>query len=126
VIDADNTHEDRLGADQQRTDLPEVCQVPVVGLTASEVTELVGCQPDLLPSPEPRRAREATVGMTDEQVLVHYRDRHGKPVHEPAHGGGAPSPRHQVRAHRCGGGESPGAGETRGATPLARHRQPEE
>lgn len=39
----------------------------------AEVSQLDGWQPDLLPRPEPRRAREVTAGMTDDEVLAHYR-----------------------------------------------------
>jgi hypothetical protein len=40
---------------------------------------VVGWEPDPLPPPEPRRAPEVTAGMTDEQILAHYRVSRGNP-----------------------------------------------
>jgi hypothetical protein len=47
---------------------------PAASAGPTEVSELAGWQPDLLPSPERRRARGVpAAGMTDEQILAHYR-----------------------------------------------------
>ena len=51
----------------------------VVAAGPADVSELVGWQPDLLPPPERRRARQMSGGMTDEQIVAHYRDRDFNP-----------------------------------------------
>jgi hypothetical protein len=51
----------------------------VVAAGPADVSELVGWQPDLLPPPERRRARQMSAGMTDEQIVAHYRDRDFNP-----------------------------------------------
>jgi hypothetical protein len=45
----------------------------------TDVSELVGWQPHLRPPPETGQAREVTVGMSDEQILAHYRHRDRNP-----------------------------------------------
>jgi hypothetical protein len=51
----------------------------VVAAGPADVSELVGWQPDLLPPAERRRARQMSAGMTDEQIVAHYRDRDFNP-----------------------------------------------
>jgi hypothetical protein len=52
---------------------------PVVSAGPTAVSDLVGWQPDLLRLTEPRRAREMPAGMTDDEVLAHYRDSRQNP-----------------------------------------------
>jgi hypothetical protein len=78
VAVADNTDNDRPTADHLAPE-PEVHKPPAAERTAPEVSDLIGWLPDLPVAPEPKRMREVTPGMTDEQVLAHYRDRRRNP-----------------------------------------------
>jgi hypothetical protein len=52
---------------------------PASALGPTDVSELVGWQPHLPPPSEPGQPREVTVGMSDEQILAHYRHRYRNP-----------------------------------------------
>jgi hypothetical protein len=74
MIDVNNSDDSERAADPMASSPPtEVSHTQTAGLTESELPELVGCQPDFPPAPKPNSSGRLTMGMTDGEILAHYR-----------------------------------------------------
>jgi hypothetical protein len=69
VVSPDVDEEEHLDDGSGLTD-------PVGSAGPTEVSELVGWQPDFPPRPQRTIPDGLTVGMTDQKILAHYRDSH--------------------------------------------------
>jgi hypothetical protein len=79
MTDTNHDDDDRAAEPSASSDPSEFLRTPTAGLTASELPELVGWQPDFPPVPARTDSQKVTVWMTDEQILAHYRDRNRNP-----------------------------------------------